>query len=135
MSPIEPQPGTLPAEPSSREPRRPVWKNPFVIAFVLGIIFLTAMPILQRRFLKAPPPIRSIGTWEAALAQGGTAGSRALKGQVWLASFAAENCERECREKQEAFGRSLDHIDDVKGIALVSLFWEEESIGRSPVEP
>jgi hypothetical protein len=49
-------------------------------------------------------------------------GSEALRGKVWMASFVPAACDEKCRSRQEAFGRSLEHIDDLQGrLLLVTL--------------
>ena len=97
------------------EPKVPVWKNPFVIAFAVGVVFLTALPFMQQRFLKAPPPGPPVGAWKGTLRDGGTLTSEDLKGRVWLASFASDPTRR------AEFGDMLRHFDDLHGkVALVS---------------
>lgn len=109
------------AEAPAEEPKRPLWKSPFAIAFVFGIVFLTAMPFLQRRFLKAPPPIKQLNAWQLQLPDGGTLGSTQLKGDVWVANFTFDGCDPKCGERQVAIGRMLRDFDS-KGapIKLVS---------------
>lgn len=99
----------------------PRW--PFIAAFVVGIVFLTVLPFLQKRFLKAPPPIRPLGAWSLDTVDEGTAfGSAALDGKVTLFSFAAGPCGAECVEAQAAFGRGLDHTDDLgEGVHFVTI--------------
>ncbi len=104
-----------PAEaPPPDEPKVPLWRNPFVIAFVVGAFFLTALPFMQRRFLKAPPPGPSLGAWSGTSSDGGAFGADQLKGQVWIASFAGDPAGR------AEFGTILKHTADVPGIVLVS---------------
>jgi len=103
--------------PAAPEPPKvPVWKNPFVIAFAVGVVFLTALPFMQQRFLKAPPPGPPVGAWAGSLRDGGTFTSEDLKGRVWLASFAADPVRR------AEFGDMLRHFDDLPPhkVALVS---------------
>ncbi len=100
-----------PTEPVSRAPP---WRNPFVLAFVLGIVVLTALPFLQRKFLKAPPPIAPTGEWTLSTVDDGRAfGSKELAGSVYLVAFAADPCDAPCVDRQRAFGRGLDHTDDL----------------------
>lgn len=107
------------------EKKGPFYKNPFVIGFFIGIAFLTVMPFLQRRFLKAPPPIATLAPWRLSTTDGGVVGSVELQGTVWLASFPRPSCEGECRDKQQFFARALNHIDDLDGgIALVSFAFD-----------
>ena len=104
-----------PAEaPPPEGPKIPLWRNPFVLAFVVGAFFLTVLPFMQRRFLRAPPPGPSLGVWSAAQTDGGVFGSEQLKGQVWIASFAPSPAGR------ADFGTILKHTEDVAGIVLVS---------------
>ncbi|MFT3839463.1 MAG: hypothetical protein QM723_20940 [Myxococcaceae bacterium] len=111
------------AEPEApaAEPKRPVWKSPFAIAFVFGIVFLTVLPFAQRRFLKAPPPLKSLNAWSLQLPDGGTFGSAQLKGDVWVANFTFDGCDPQCGEHQALVGHMLRDFDS-KGapIKLVS---------------
>jgi hypothetical protein len=106
MSTVEPS--SPPASP------RPKWKDPFVVAFILGIIILTALPFLQRRFLNAPPPIRDLPPWElSALDDGGPLGSAGLAGKVLLMELVPVPCEAECVERQAQFSTGVQHTDDL----------------------
>ena len=103
-------------EPSSEAPVAGSWwkKYPFVIAFVLGVIVLTALPFLQRRFLKAPPAIAPLATWRLSTVDDARAfGSAELAGHVFIVFFATGPCEKACLEAQQAFGRGVDHTDDL----------------------
>jgi hypothetical protein len=103
----------------------PLSRNPFVLGFLIGIAFLTVLPFLQRPFLKAPPPIATLAPWKLPTTDGGFVGSEELKGTVWLASFPPPTCEAACQEKQQRFGRVLNHIDDLDGgVALVSFAFD-----------
>jgi len=116
-----------PAPPSAAEPEKkvPVYKNPFVIGFLVGIAFLTALPFMQRPFLKAPPPIGTVAPWHLPTVDGGVIGSADLKGTVWLASFPPPTCIAMCPEKQQGFGRTLNHVDDFDGgIAIVTFAFD-----------
>jgi hypothetical protein len=127
-----PEPADAPEAPADG-PKPPVWKNPFVIGFVIGIAVLTVLPFLQRRFLKAPPPISSLAPWALPTVDGGSVSSEALKGTVWLASFAPPECDATCREDQARFGRALNHVDDFDGgIALVTFAFESTAVPEVP---
>ncbi len=90
------------------------WKNPFVIAFLLGVVLLTALPFLQRRFLKAPPAIAPLTAWSLSTVDDARPfGSADLAGRVVIIFFATGPCETACLEAQRAFGRGLDHTDDL----------------------
>jgi cytochrome oxidase Cu insertion factor (SCO1/SenC/PrrC family) len=102
------------AAPEQQEQPTPKWKNPFVWGFVAGIVFLTALPLMQRRFLKAPPPIAPLGAWSlSTLDDARPFGSDQLSGKVFVTFFAAAPCEEGCVEAQRAFGRGLEHSDDL----------------------
>ncbi len=113
------------SEPDAKaplEPKPPVWKNPFVIAFVVGALFLTVLPFLQRRFLKAPPPIATVPPLELALPDAGAYDTAQLKGDVWVARFTRDGCAGGCGTGQKAYGAMLKYLDS-KGapIRLVSI--------------
>ena len=101
---------------------KPIPNKVFVIAFVLGAVVLTVLPILQKRMLKAPPPIVALPEWSLLDSTGAQIGSATLRGRVWLASFVSAPCEGECLSRQESFGRSLPHLEDLDGgVVMVSL--------------
>lgn len=115
------------------EPKKPFWKNPFVLGFVIGIAFLTVLPFMQRKFLKAPPPISTLAPWALSTVDGGSIGSEALKGTVWLASFPPPECTSKCQDDQARFGRALNHIDDFDGgIALVTFAFDSTVLPPVP---
>lgn len=107
-----------PAEPAAPEPKGPFWRNPFFLAFVIGAAVLTVLPRLQRPFLKAPPPIRSLTPWALTPVAGPAVSAEALKGKVWLATVEPGPCDAECVARQEAFGRGAAHVDDLGGAVV-----------------
>jgi cytochrome oxidase Cu insertion factor (SCO1/SenC/PrrC family) len=111
--------------PESTTPR-PVWKNPYVLGFVIGAIFLTVLPIMQRRFLRAPPPIRQLSAWELPSLGGGPVSSTALRDKVVLATTQTGPCDVACVDRQKNFGLAVRHVDDLKDkVVLVSLVDDE----------
>jgi hypothetical protein len=102
------------------------WRpNVFVVAFVLGAVVLTVLPLLQRKFLKAPAPIVTLPSWSLATAGGEAVGSDTLRGRVWLASFRSSPCDAECAARQEAFARTLPHVADLDGgVVMVTVSLE-----------
>lgn len=97
------------------EPRRgPLWKNPFLVAFVVGILALTALPFLQRRFLRAPPPLRSLGAWELSTPAGQKVGAEALRGKVWIVQALPAGCLPACAPRVEAQAGLVRHLDDLE---------------------
>ena len=122
------------AEPSPAAPKPPWWKNIFVLSFIVGIVMLSALPILQRRFLKAPPPIRSLPAWEFQTLKGEPVGSKQLAGKVWLFSLVPGPCDPQCLERQQAFGRALQHVDDLHGrVELVTFVLPEGKDSLGPL--
>ncbi len=102
-------------------PRPPLWKNPFAIAFVLGLVVLTALPLLQRPFLKAPPPIHTLAPWHLTTLDGGVVGSEQLRGTVWLAELVPSPCDLACRDRAALFAGDVRHVDDLDGGARLVL--------------
>lgn len=112
------------------EPKVPVWKNPYVVGFLIGAVFLTVMPLVQRQFLKAPPPIKQLSAWELPELGGGEVSSAALAGRVVLATTELGPCDAACVERQKTFGLAVRHVDDLEGkVVLVSLVGDEAKAG------
>lgn len=105
------------------EPRRaPLWKNPFAVAFVVGILALTALPFLQRRFLRAPPPLRPLGGWALLDAAGQRVGSTSLAGRVWIFQALPAGCLPGCAPRVEAQAALWRHLEDLAGkVGLVTV--------------
>jgi protein SCO1/2 len=124
---------TAPASATSTAPegKTPVWKNPFVIAFVLGAIALTILPVLQSFAMRAPPPIASLGEWSLLDQNGAVISNETLKGEVWIASVFFSRCATVCPPQQESLSKILKHVDDLrapdkKPIRLVSFTVDAE---------
>jgi len=111
--------------------KTPLWKNPFVIAFVVGAVALTILPILQSFVMRAPPPLSSLGRWQLVDQTGAPISNETLKGQVWVASFFFSRCPSVCPQQQTDFQKILGHVDDLhdddkKPIRLVSFSVDAE---------
>lgn len=111
--------------------KTPIYKNPFVIAFVLGALILTVLPIMQSLVMRAPPPIASLGDWNLVDQDGQPISDDSLRGQVWVASFFFSRCPSVCPQQQADFQKILDHVsdlssDDKKPIRLVSFSVDPE---------
>jgi hypothetical protein len=100
--------GSAPEERSS-------WR-PFVLAFIVGAVVLTLLPLLQERFLKAPPPVLQLEPWTA----GEGVSSAALAGTVVLLTVELMPCEAECAERVRSFGAITQHVSDLAGREGVS---------------
>lgn len=92
----------------------PFYKNPFVIAFLIGAAILTVLPFFQRMALRAPPPVASLGEWQLTDQDGRVVSNETLKGQVWIASFFFSRCPSVCPQQQRDFSQILTHIGDLK---------------------
>lgn len=99
------------------------WVNPYAAAFVIGAVLLTVLPLLQRRFLSAPPPVGAWGDWSLqAVDDGGTETSGQLGGKVVLMNFAPSPCDSACVDRISAMSKALGHTDDLaEKIELVTV--------------
>lgn len=114
--------------------RKPFWKNPYLIGFLIGAFFLTVLPFMQRLFLKAPPPLRQLTPWELPSLGGGAVSTTALAGKVVLATTELGPCDTVCVDRQRTFGLAVKHVDDLKEkVVLVSLVGEEARAGLAEV--
>jgi hypothetical protein len=103
---------------SAPEPEKKSSNRPFVIAFVVGAVVLTALPLLQERFLKAPAPILSLTPWSSS----DEVSSDALKDKVVLLQLETAPCEAECLGRVKEFASIEGHVSDLGGkIVLVTL--------------
>jgi protein SCO1/2 len=102
-----------PDDASGKAPHVPFWKNPFVLAFLIGAAILTVLPVIQARTLKAPPPISHLGTWSLVDEHGHAFGSEDLKGHVWIASFFFARCPSICPQLQQDFKKLAPHMEDL----------------------
>jgi protein SCO1/2 len=119
--------------PESAPPagKTPLYKNPYLIGFVVGALCLTILPGLQYFVMKAPPPIASLGEWHLVDQDGQPLTNETLKGQVWIASFFFSRCPSVCPQQQADFQKILKHVDDLrsddkKPIRLVSFSVDPE---------
>ncbi len=129
---MTPPPADVGAPPSG-------WK-PYVIAFVLGAVVLTALPFFQRLFLKAPPPIKQLDVWALTTLGGGEVSSQTFAGQVVLLTAEIDGCDEACLSRQREFGAMARHFDDLKQpVTLVTVVGpgakgplQQLSLGASP---
>jgi protein SCO1/2 len=96
------------------EPTTPLWKSPFLIAFFVGAVTLTILPVLASMTLRAPPPIASLGTWKLVDHDGNEISNESLRGQVWIASVFFSRCPSVCPRQQKAFASILPHLEDLR---------------------
>lgn len=102
------------SEPSS-------WK-PYLIGFGIGAVILTLMPLLQTRFLKAPPPVMQLDAWSANTLGGGEVSSKALSDKVTLLTLELGPCDADCVTRSKDFGATASHVNDLGDrVVLVSM--------------
>lgn len=122
----------------ARVDNRP-WRNPFVVAFVLGAIVLTILPFVQRRTLRAPPPLATLATWSlpaladvaptpsdaapAAATALPTVGNAQLDGHVWLATVSRADC-TDCPAALAQLTSMARHLDDLRQAVRLVAFVE-----------
>lgn len=122
----------------ARVDNRP-WRNPFVVAFVLGAIVLTILPFVQRRTLRAPPPLAALATWSLpalgapGAAPGDTApsdttalptvGNAQLDGHVWIATVSRAGC-ADCPAALTQLTSMARHLDDLRQAVRLVAFVE-----------
>jgi hypothetical protein len=116
----------------ARVDRRP-WRNPYIVAFVLGAIALTILPFVQRKTLRAPPPLATLATWSLpALARGDapsdattlpTVGNAQLDGHVWLATISRAGC-ADCPAALAQLASMARHLDDLRQAVRLVAFVE-----------
>jgi len=122
-----------PSSDAPPEAAKPLWKNPFLIAFIGGAIFLTVLPFLQRAQMRAPEPLGPIGEFSLLDEHGKAFGSADLKGKVWIATFFFTRCPSVCPAQQKLLVGALPHVEDLAGrsdvapIELVSFTVDPEN--------
>lgn len=94
----------------------PFWKNPYVAGFALGAVVLTVLPLLQRPFLKAPPPLKTMTAWSLT---GSGLSLEGLQGRVVLLTAVTHGCDVSCAELQSLFGTAINHVDDLGEVVWV----------------
>ncbi len=78
------------------EARVRLHQNPYLWAFVIGCLTVTAMRPLLRHIPKPPPVLGQLPEFSLVDAQGAPLGSAELAGQVWIASFFFTRCPSIC---------------------------------------
>lgn len=95
-----------------------------MIAFVLGALVLTVLPLIQRLSLRAPAPLERLGSWsleDVSTDRPSPLEHGALSGKVLMVGFVPTTCDVECRAALESFGKAGEHVADLGDkVALVS---------------
>lgn len=77
-------------------PAPKIMKNPFVWAFVIGIVSLTGLRQVSLWRRSAPPPLVVVGEWQLTGDNEEPFGSQDLKGKVMIADFMFTRCPTIC---------------------------------------
>lgn len=106
----------------------PLWRNPYVVAFVIGCVTMTLIrPLL--RYEPPPPPILSeLPAFTLIDSAGASFGSEALRGRVWIASFFFMRCPSVCPLLMTRVAELQRRFQDagIDDIALVSISVDPE---------
>jgi protein SCO1 len=105
------------------EGRAPLWRNPYVVAFVVGCVTVTLLRPLLRYEPKPPPVLSQLPEFALIDTSGKPFGSADLRGQVWIASFFFTHCPSVCPLLMSRMAELQQHYDEahIDGIRLVSI--------------
>ena len=101
----------------------PFYRNPFVIAFLAGIVTLTLIRPLLRREPEPPPVLSQLPGFTLEDATGRPYGSADLAGTVYIASFFFTRCPSICPLLMQNVRKLQEGLDarEITGIRLVSI--------------
>lgn len=106
----------------------PIHRNPFVWAFLIGIVTLTLLRPVLRRIPDPPPVLGQLPEFSLVDASGAPYGSRELRGQVYVVSFFFTTCRSICPAIMSGMAKLRDGLDQrgIRGIRLVSISVDPE---------
>ena len=93
-----------------------IFKNPFVLAFLIGIVSLYVVKQFALMRRSAPPPLVMVDKWELTDHFGQKFGSKDLEGKVFIANFFFTRCPTICPqliEKMNEVRKRFEHDEDV----------------------
>jgi protein SCO1 len=107
---------------------KPVLRNPFVWAFVVGCVVMTLMRPLLRREPPPPPVLRQLPRFELVESSGHPFGSDELRGHVYVVSFFFTSCPSLCPTLMKGMARLQQRYREEKldSIRLVSITVDPE---------
>ncbi len=82
-----------------------------MIAFVLGAVVITALPMIQRLALRAPPPLEKLGAW--SLTDVAEPTRAPVNGKVLLVGFVPDPCDVDCAAGLAKLGSAPTHLADL----------------------
>jgi protein SCO1/2 len=102
------------------EAKTPIWKNPYVIGFLVGALGLIAIRPIQQAVKGAPPPLLEPPAWSLTNHDGETFGSAQLAKTVWVADFMFTRCPSICPELTRKMNelRKRNMQDDVRFVSF-----------------
>jgi protein SCO1/2 len=105
-----------------------LWRNPWVWAFVLGCLTLTALRPFLRHVPEPPPVLSRLPEWTLTSQDGRPFGSADLRGQVYVANFFFTSCTSVCPPLMAATRRLDDRLREgsERGILIVSVTVDPE---------
>ncbi len=103
--------------------RVPLWRNPYVLAFVVGCVTVTLMRPFLRYEPKPPPILGELPAFSLVDAAGKPFGSADLAGEVWIASFFFTRCPSVCPLLMSHMAELQRHFADagITGVHLVTI--------------
>ena len=107
----------------------PFYRNPFVIAFLAGIVTLTLIRPLLRREPEPPPVLSQLPAFSLTDQEGRAYGSAELTGQVYITSFFFTRCPSICPALMHDVRKLQDGFAErgVEGVRLVSITVDPEN--------
>jgi protein SCO1/2 len=107
---------------------REILRSPWVWAFLIGIVTLTAIRPLLRRVPEPPPVLFQLPEFELSAMDGTPFGSAQLRGQVYIVSFFFTSCRSICPVLMKGMGRLQEGFAarEIRGIRLVSISVDPE---------
>lgn len=101
----------------------PIWRNPYVLAFVIGCVTVTLIRPFLRYEPKPPPVLSELPGFTLVDTAGKPVGKDALAGQVWIASFFFTHCPSVCPVLMARMAELQRRFADagVTGVRLVSI--------------
>lgn len=98
-----------------------ILKNPFVWAFVIGIISLHIIRELSFMRKSAPPPLAEVPAWELVDQNSQPFGKKDLLGKVYVVDFFFTSCPTICPKLTQAMKEVYDRFRHQTGIEFVSI--------------
>jgi protein SCO1/2 len=103
--------------------RPPFWRNPYVLAFVVGCVTVTLIRPFLRYEPKPPPVLSELPAFALLDTAGKPVGKETFAGQVWITSFFFTRCPSVCPLLMAHMAELQRRFADagVTGVRLVSI--------------